>query len=252
MSARPADSEPFAVAITGDGPVSDAIADAARAAGCDVALLRVDDPGSGLGDHVDLVVEAGSADPHAAVAALDAVLGEDVVIATTTATVPVTGIAAQSRAPGRVGGLHFVDLGRTSTVVEVVAAEQTAPATLEVLGAFVEHIGRTPVCVKDRPGFLVQRLLLPYLNQALQAFDDGIASREDIDAAVELGLGYPVGPLRLLEQIGLDRHLELTGAVFDQLHDTDFAPPQILVRRVSAGCADVGGAHTRQDEEGRG
>jgi 3-hydroxybutyryl-CoA dehydrogenase len=90
--------------------------------------------------------------------------------------------------------------------------------------------------VKDRPGFLIQRLFLPYLNQAVQALDDGIASAQDIDASVELGLGYPVGPLRLLDDLGLSRHAAATATLCLDLADRHFAPPPLLSRRAGLGC----------------
>jgi 3-hydroxybutyryl-CoA dehydrogenase len=100
---------------------------------------------------------------------------------------------------------------------------------------FVEQIGKSPVEVKDRPGFLVDRLLMPYLNDVVQEYDDELATAEDIDLAIKLGLGYKVGPLELLDSIGIDVHLERTSAAFEATSDPQFAPPPLLRQMVAGG-----------------
>jgi 3-hydroxybutyryl-CoA dehydrogenase len=179
---------------------------------------------------------------------LDAARGADLVAVIVSATDSITEIAARCPAPERVGGLHPVDLGGPTDVVEVVAAEQTSPDAHAALVALLERLGKTAVPVKDRPGLLVARLLFPYLNQALQAYDDGIATRRDIDVAVELGLGYPRGPLEVMDRIGAARHLEITSALFEQLGQPAFAPPPLLSRQVAAG-ADPGHDDEQEDDE---
>lgn len=163
------------------------------------------------------------------------VLGPDATIATNTSALSVTEIAAALPAPGRVAGLHFFNPAQLMELVEVVEAVQTETETTEALVALAREIGKQPVVTKDRPGFLVNRLFMPYLNQALQAYDDGLATDEDIDVALELGLGYPMGPLRLLDLIGLDTHRHATSAAYEQTGDTNFAPPPVLERLVQAG-----------------
>jgi 3-hydroxybutyryl-CoA dehydrogenase len=163
------------------------------------------------------------------------VVGSEVPIATNTSALSVTQIAAGLPAPERVGGLHFFNPAPLMPLVEVVEAVQTAPQTTSALVAFAAELGKEPIVTKDRPGFLVNRLLMPYLNQALRAFDEGLASREDIDAGLELGLGYPMGPLRLLDLIGLDTHRHATDAAYEQTRDVNFAPPPVLERLVQAG-----------------
>jgi 3-hydroxybutyryl-CoA dehydrogenase len=106
---------------------------------------------------------------------------------------------------------------------------------MTVLEEFVRRIGKEPAVTKDRPGFLVNRLLMPYLNQVIQDYDDGIADAGDLDAALELGLGYPMGPLKLLDLIGLDNHLHATQAAYEQTRDAHYAPPPLLERMVDAG-----------------
>jgi 3-hydroxybutyryl-CoA dehydrogenase len=147
----------------------------------------------------------------------------------------VTTLAAAVDDPARFGGLHFFNPAPLTSLIEVIAAEQSSPETLERLQAFVHQAGKTPVVVKDRPGFLVNRLLMSYLNQAVQALDDGVASAEDIDRSVRLGLGYPMGPLELLDLIGLDVHLHATTAAYEQLLAAPFRPPPMLARLVEAG-----------------
>jgi len=185
-----------------------------------------------------LVIEAVSEEldaKHAVLSRVTSLLGPDALVATTTSTLSVTSLAAAVPDPARFGGLHFFDPAPLTRLVEVVAAEQSSPETLERLQAFVRRAGKTPVVVKDRPGFLVNRLLTPYLNQAVQALDDGVATAEDIDRSVRLGLGYPMGPLELLDLIGLDVHLRTTTAVYEQLLATPFTPPPMLERLVAAG-----------------
>ncbi len=171
------------------------------------------------------VLDAGAADVEAA----------DLVAVCTTGEA-VTPLAARLPRPERCAGLHLVDgLGGKATLVEVIAAEQTTPGTLQSLYELVTSLGLEAVATKDRPGFLVGRLVMPYLNQAIAALDDGIATAEDIDLSVVLGLGYPVGPLRLLDGLGLDAHLEATTAAAAGLGDPHYVPPPLLTRRVEAG-----------------
>lgn len=166
---------------------------------------------------------------------LGAALGPDALVATNTSALSVTELARAYAHPERFGGLHFFNPVPLMPLVEVVVALQTAPETADRLAEFGRRIGKEPVVTKDRPGFLVNRLLMPYLNQALQAYDDGIASAVDIDAAVELGLGYPMGPLKLLDLIGLDKHHHATEAAFEQTRDPHLTPPPLLGRMVAAG-----------------
>ncbi len=162
-------------------------------------------------------------------------VGESALITTNTSALPVTELAATVPNPARFGGLHFFNPAPLMPLVEVVAAEQTSEETLDALEAFTEGIGKQPVRTKDRPGFVVNRLLMPYLNQVIQAYDDGLASAEDIDAALRLGLGYPMGGLELLDLVGLDVHLHATSAAYEQTREPSLAPPPLLGRMVSAG-----------------
>jgi 3-hydroxybutyryl-CoA dehydrogenase len=163
------------------------------------------------------------------------VVGPDAVIATNTSALAVTDLAAAVPHPHRFAGLHFFNPAPVMRLVEVVRALQTDDATVAALLEFAQAAGKVAVEVKDRPGFLVNRLLMPYLNDVVQAFDDGLASARDIDVAVELGLGHPIGPLGLLDLVGLDVHEHATGNAYGQTLDPQFAPPPLLARMVAAG-----------------
>lgn len=162
-------------------------------------------------------------------------VGEEAIIATNTSALSVSGLAATIPRPERFAGLHFFNPAPLMKLVEVVAAEQSSGETLDSLESFAAEIGKEPIRTKDRPGFLVNRLLMPYLNQVAQAYDDGLATAEDMDAALEGGLGYPMGGLKLLDLIGLDVHQHATSAAYEQTRDTHLAPPPLLGRMVDAG-----------------
>jgi 3-hydroxybutyryl-CoA dehydrogenase len=189
---------------------------------------------SGAGVVIEAVVEELEVKRELLSAVADAV-GERAIMATNTSALSVTALAASVPRPERFGGLHFFNPAQRMKLVEVVAAEQSSEETLNALEAFAEGLGKQPVRTKDRPGFLVNRLLMPYLNQVIQAYDDGLASAEDMDTALEMGLGYPMGGFKLLDLIGLDIHLHATSAAYEQTHDLHFSPPPLLSRMVRAG-----------------
>ncbi len=186
----------------------------------------------------DVVIEAVVENLEAKLELLPAVaevVGERTIITTNTSALSVTALAATVSRPERFAGLHFFNPAPLMQLVEIVAAEQSSSETLQTLEDFTEGIGKEPVRTKDRPGFLVNRLLMPYLNQVVQAYDDGLASKEDMDIALEKGLGYPMGGLKLLDLIGLDNHLHATSAAYEQTHDLHLSPPPLLNRMVDAG-----------------
>ncbi len=166
---------------------------------------------------------------------IDQVVDAATILATNTSALSVTDLAAHTTDPTRFAGLHFFNPAPLMPIVEIVHALQTDAQTIETLRTFCSDIGKDPIVVADRPGFLINRLLLPYLNDVIQAYDDGLASAEDIDTAIELGLGYKMGPMRLLDLIGLDVHHGATTAAYQQLRDSRFAPPPLLERMVDAG-----------------
>lgn len=187
---------------------------------------------------VDVVIEAVTENrsvKRELFARVAAAVGDETVHLTNTSALPVTDLATSVPRPGRFAGLHFFNPAPLMRVVEVVRALQTEDGVVDRLVAFVESLGKVPVVVKDRPGFLVNRLLVPYLNDVIQAYDDELASAEDIDTAVKLGLGHKLGPLELLDMIGLDVHEHATSSAYEATLDPRFAPPPLLRQMVAAG-----------------
>ncbi|NLE82782.1 MAG: 3-hydroxyacyl-CoA dehydrogenase family protein [Rhodococcus sp.] len=186
----------------------------------------------------DLIVEAVTEDEGVKAEVLGRVathVSEECVIASNTSGLSVTRLATYVSRPERFGGLHFFNPAQLMRLVEVIRPIQADKATVGTLVAFAERIDRHPVVVKDRPGFLVNHLLIPYLNQAIQEYDDGLATCADLATAVKLGLGYPMGPLQLLDRIGLDTHLHATGVIYEDTADPGFAAPALLRELVAAG-----------------
>ncbi len=157
------------------------------------------------------------------------------IIASNTSCLSVTAMAAKTKTPERVLGLHFFNPPYAMRLVEVVEAIQTAPEITEFGVAFSERIGKTPIPVKDRPGFLVNRLVVPYLNHAAQAFDEGLADRESMDKAISMGLGHPMGPLTLIDLVGVDVQTFVADSMAEELGEARFYAPPILRRMTSAG-----------------
>ncbi|MFL4908214.1 3-hydroxyacyl-CoA dehydrogenase family protein [Streptomyces sp. MMS24-I2-30] len=168
-------------------------------------------------------------------AAVADAVGPEALIVTNTSALSVTDLATAVPRPERFAGLHFFNPAPLMKVIEIVRALQTDEAVIERLVVFVGALGKDPVVVKDRPGFLVNRLLIPYLNDVVQAYDDELASAEDIDTAVRLGLGHKQGPLELIDMIGLDVHEHATSRAYEATLDPAFAPPPLLRQMVAAG-----------------
>lgn len=166
---------------------------------------------------------------------LDRICGDDTVLATNTSTLPVVDVAMVTGRPDRVVGLHFFNPASKMPLVEVVPALTTSEATVETARGFAEDIGKQPVTVKDSAGFVVNALLFPYLNSAVRMLEAGIASKEDIDAAMCGGCGFPMGPLALLDLIGLDTSVSILNALDADRTDGCSAPAPLLKRMVSAG-----------------
>lgn len=162
-------------------------------------------------------------------------VGSEALLVTNTSALSVTDLASTVPEPTRFAGLHFFNPAPLMRLVEVVRALQTAPEVVTALIGFCESIGKTPVEVKDRPGFLINKLLMPYLNDVIQAYDDELASAADLDTALELGLGYRMGPMKLLDVIGLDTHHHATSSAYEATLDPQFAPPPLLTQMVAAG-----------------
>ncbi len=164
---------------------------------------------------------------------LDRVCADETILATNTSTLGVADVAMATARPDRVLGLHFFNPAPKMPLVEVVAAVTTASATVDAARQFAQDCGKNTVMVKDNAGFIVNALLFPYLNGAVKMLDAGVASKEDIDAAMKGGCGFPMGPLELLDLIGLDTSLSILQALDADRPDTSLAPAPLLKRMVT-------------------
>jgi 3-hydroxybutyryl-CoA dehydrogenase len=168
-------------------------------------------------------------------AELDDVLGPDAILATNTSSLPVIDMAVATKRPDRVIGFHFFNPAQVMKLVELVRTVATDQQVVATAQEFAERLGKTPVVARDRAGFIANLLLFPYLNQATRMYDQGFASRADIDAAMQLGCGHPMGPLALLDLIGLDSSYEICEALWRQFRDDQDAPAPLLKQYVVAG-----------------
>lgn len=186
----------------------------------------------------DLVIEAVTENFEAKLEVfrtLDELTRDEVVLASNTSSLPIVKLATATRRPDRVVGMHFFNPPPVMKLLELVRALTTSDETLAFARGFGERLGKTTVVSKDRAGFIVNMLLVPFLNAAIRMYEEGFASRDDIDTAVELGLGHPMGPLTLLDFVGLDTTLFISEVLFEEFRDPLFAPPPILRRMVEAG-----------------
>jgi 3-hydroxybutyryl-CoA dehydrogenase len=167
-------------------------------------------------------------------AELDRVCAPDAILGTNTSTFPIVDLAVVTQRPDRVCGIHFFNPAPAMSLVEVVPAITTSDETLDNVRSFVDACGKTAVTVKDQAGFVVNALLFPYLNNAVKLFDAGVASRDDIDVAMKGGCNFPMGPLELLDLVGLDTSLAILEALYAEFHDPNFAPAPLLRRMVAA------------------
>jgi 3-hydroxybutyryl-CoA dehydrogenase len=186
----------------------------------------------------DLVIEAvveNMAVKKELFARLDALLGPDAIICSNTSSLCVIEMAAATKRPARVAGLHFFNPVPLMKLVEIVKTIVTSQETIDSLYGFAAKVGKTAVLAQDTPGFIVNRLLVPYLIYAIRMFEAGLASREDIDEGMKLGCGHPMGPLTLLDFVGLDTTYFIAQIMFDEFKDPMMAPPPLLKRMVLAG-----------------
>jgi 3-hydroxybutyryl-CoA dehydrogenase len=167
--------------------------------------------------------------------AIGAVVGEQTIVASNTSSIPITQLAQAVRRPERVIGMHFFSPVPVMALVELVVALDTSAETLAGARAFAEKIGKQPIETKDRAGFVVNMLLVPYLMAAVRMFEEGFASREDIDTGMRLGCGHPMGPLTLCDFIGLDVLYAVCESLYDEFKRNEYAPPPLLNRMVAAG-----------------
>ena len=160
---------------------------------------------------------------------------DDAILATNTSTLPVIDMAVETRRPERVCGVHFFNPAPMMSLVEIVQTLVTSDETVADVRAFAEACGKGPVLVKDRAGFIVNALLFPYLNNAVRMLENGTASREDIDTAMKGGCNFPMGPLALLDLVGLDTSLSILDALYNEFRDPNYAAVPLLRRMVAAG-----------------
>jgi 3-hydroxybutyryl-CoA dehydrogenase len=186
----------------------------------------------------EVVIEAVFEDPDVKgpiFRTLDDLLPETALIASNTSSIPIAQLASWTQCPQRVVGLHFFSPVPVMGLVEVVVGLDTSEATVARAEEFVSAIGKTPIRTKDRSGFIVNMLLVPYLMAAVRMYEDGFASREDIDQGMRLGAGHPMGPLTLCDFIGLDVLYAVCDSLYEEFKRPEYAPPPLLKRMVVSG-----------------
>jgi 3-hydroxybutyryl-CoA dehydrogenase len=168
-------------------------------------------------------------------AELDGIVGAGAILATNTSTLPVVEMAVATKRPDKVCGVHFFNPATAMSLVELVRPLTASDETMATVRAFAEGCGKTAVEVQDRAGFIVNALLFPYLNNAVRLLENGTASRDDIDEAMKGGCNFPMGPLALLDLVGLDTSLAIIDALYDEFRDPNYAAVPLLRRMVAAG-----------------
>ena len=187
---------------------------------------------------VDVCIEAATENPDVKIElfrALESVCREDAILASNTSSISLTKIAGACSRPERVIGMHFFNPVPLMKLVELIRALQTSDATFEAARMLAGRLGKTAVAVADSPGFVVNRMLVPMINEAVYALSEGLASAEEIDLAMQLGLSHPIGPLRLADLIGLDVCLDVMDVMYREFSDSKYRPCPLLRRMVDAG-----------------
>ena len=200
------------------------------------AIEWTEDPGE-LAD-CDLVVEAVTEEPAVKAQVftdLDRILSEEAIIASNTSSIPIAQLAAATERRDRVIGLHFFSPVPVMRLVELVVGIDTSDQTVARCEVFAERIGKRPIRTKDRSGFIVNMLLVPYLMAGVRMYEDGFATREAIDEAMRLGCGHPMGPLELADFIGLDVLYAVCDSLFEEFKRAEYAPPPLMKRMVVSG-----------------
>jgi 3-hydroxybutyryl-CoA dehydrogenase len=172
---------------------------------------------------------------RAAYAALEPSLRETAIICSNTSSLCITELAAATRRPDRFAGLHFFNPVPLMKLAEVIRGLPTSDQTYQAVFAFVQSLGKDPITAPDRPGFIVNRLLVPYLLAAVRAYEQGLGTLEDIDKGMKLGCGHPMGPFELLDFVGLDTTYYIANIMFEEFKEPAYAAPPLLRRMVLAG-----------------
>jgi 3-hydroxybutyryl-CoA dehydrogenase len=189
-------------------------------------------------EQADLVVEAVPEVEPLKLEVMDAIagiVGPEAIVASNTSSIPIAELAQAVEEPSRVLGLHFFSPVPVMGLVEVVVALDTSEETVVRAKRFVERLGKRPIETKDRSGFIVNMLLIPYLMAAVRMYEEGFASREDIDTGMKLGCGHPMGPLTLCDFIGLDVLYAIGASLYDEFKRDEYAPPPLLKRMLASG-----------------
>ena len=168
-------------------------------------------------------------------AELDKIIPADIVLATNTSDFPVIDIAMATNRPNKVVGAHFFNPPTSMKLIEIARTITTSDETVKVIQEFAKRIGKETVLAKDTPGFIVNRLGIPSMLEAIRRLENGIATRDDIDNAVKWGLNHPIGPLALLNFIGLDSVYHGATSIYEETHDPQSAPPVLMKKMVVAG-----------------
>jgi 3-hydroxybutyryl-CoA dehydrogenase len=186
----------------------------------------------------DLVIEAivENVDEKAKTyTALDAILADHAIVCSNTSSLCITELAARTKRPDRFAGLHFFNPVPLMKLVEVIRGLTTSDETYQKVFAFAQSLGKEPITAPDKPGFIVNRLLVPYLLDAIRSYEHGLGTVEDIDKGMKLGTGYPMGPFTLLDFVGLDTTYYIANIMFEEYREPAYAPPPLLKRMVLAG-----------------
>lgn len=166
---------------------------------------------------------------------LDRITRDQVILATNTSSLPIVKLGAVTGRPDKVVGMHFFNPPPVMQLLEIVKSLTTSDETVAFARAMGDRLGKKSVLSKDRAGFIVNMLLIPFLNNAVRMYEEGFASKEDIDTAIQLGLGHPMGPLTLLDFIGLDTAVYVSEVLFEEFRDPDYSAPPLLRRMAEAG-----------------
>lgn len=166
---------------------------------------------------------------------LDKICKPGTIFASNTSSLSITEMSAATKRLDKFGGLHFFNPVPIMKLVEVVSTIHTSDDTAAALTAFAEAVGKKPIQAPDRPGFIVNRLLVPYILDAIRALEEGVGTKEDIDLGLKLGCGYPMGPFELLDFVGLDTTYYIANIMYDEFKEKRYAPPVLLTRMVKSG-----------------
>jgi 3-hydroxybutyryl-CoA dehydrogenase len=186
----------------------------------------------------DIIVEAiieNVDDKARTYGALDAIVGSATIFCSNTSSLCITELASKTKRPDRFAGLHFFNPVPIMKLVEVIRGLPTSDDTYNTVFTFAKSLGKEPITAPDKPGFIVNRLLVPYLLDAIRSYEHGLGTVEDIDKGMQLGCGYPMGPFTLLDFVGLDTTYYIANIMFDEYREPAYAPPPLLKRMVLAG-----------------